>query len=210
MVAGKGGRGRTPKAGKRNKAGRLLTPHDYGNDRVVAFRAAYLSQGGTKASDDLSCAIGQAHAAGLLEGTRFDGRALMEHGREWHRLVRSVYGGAVTTSNMEKIGRSRPSLQDNRTDFRYESWHDIVERLPSSERHTLNTVCVHYGETWDLPPFLIRLINEWRLGKGLQLMGYDGLPGPGALPTRSDREQLERLTSALLAVVAGTQKRSAA
>ncbi|MDP8912809.1 MAG: hypothetical protein M3N39_04440 [Pseudomonadota bacterium] len=209
-MAGKGGRGRTPKAGKRNKAGRLITPHDYGNDRVVAFRAAYLSEGGIKASDDLFCAIGQAHAAGLLEGTRFGGRALMEHGREWHRLVRSVYGGAVTTSNMEKIGRSRPSLEDVRTDFRYESWHDIVERLPAGERHTLNIVCVHYGETWDLPPFLIRLLNEWRLKKGLQLMNYDGSPGSGVLPTRADREQLERLKSALLAVVTGTQKRSAA
>lgn len=209
-MAGKGGRGRTPKSGKRNKAGRLITPHDHGNDRVAAFRADYLSGGGTKASDDLFCAIGQAHAAGLLEGTRFGGRALMEHGREWHRLVRSVYGGTVTTSNMEKIGRSRPSLEDNGSDFRYESWHNIVERLPTSERHTLNTVCVHYGETWDLPPFLIRLINEWRLAKGLQLMGYDGSPGFGVLPTRADREQLERLKSALLAVVTGTQRRRAA
>ena len=209
-MAGKGGRGRTPKAGKRNKAGRLLTPHDYGNDRVAAFRADYLSKGGVKASDDLFCAIGQAHAAGLLEGTRFGGRALMEHGREWHRLVRSVYGGTVSTSNMEKIGRSRPSLEDVRTDFRYESWHDIVERLPASERQTLNTVCVHYGETWDLPPFLIRLVNEWRLGKGLQLISYDGSPGSGGLPTRADREQLERLKSALLAVVTGSQKRNAA
>ena len=76
-------KGRNRKSGDRFPNGKLRPVRDLGNMRVQAHRELYLRHGGIKASDDLDCALGQAHAAGLLEGTRVDGRSLLEHGKEW-------------------------------------------------------------------------------------------------------------------------------
>ena len=154
--------GRRKKGGDRFPSGKLRPVHDYGNVQVQAHRAPFLGQGGVKATDDLHCALGQAHAAGLLEGTRVDGRVLLEHGREWHRLYRATFGGAVLTRNLERIGRSQPNLETTPTDLRYRTWAAIVAGLTAREREYLNLVCVEYGDSWSLPPFLERLINRWK------------------------------------------------
>ena len=203
-------RGRPRKAGARTKSGRLIAPHDYGNDKVAAHRAEYLrhrDSADVKAGDDLFCAIGQAHAAGLLEGTRYDGRVLMEHGREWYRLRLAVIGGGVRTQNFERLGRTEPSRRSTPTDFRYEEWREVLGTLSRRERDVINLVCIDYGASCELPPFLRALTNEWRVLKGLQPLDHFGQPGGGRLPTRADRERLEELKSALLAMVAGARKR---
>ena len=196
--------GRKKKAGDRFPSGRLRQVHDYGNVRVQAHRAAYLRHGGVKASDDLHCALGQAHAAGLLEGTRVDGRVLLEHGKEWCRLYRATFGGAVLTSKLERIGRSQPSLETLPTDLRYRDWAAIVTGLAAREREYLNLVCIEYGDSWTLPPFLERLVNRWKARQRPPL--YAG----AYLPVRGDEAKLEVLRSALLALVEGNRNRRSA
>ena len=194
--------GRKRKAGDRFPSGRLRQVHDHGNVQVQAHRAAYLGHGGgVKASDDLHCALGQAHAAGLLEGTRVDGRVLLEHGKEWCRLYRVTFGGSVPTSNLERIGRSQPSLETNSTDLRYRAWAAIVAGLTPREREYLNLVCIEYGDSWALPPFLERLVNRWKARQRPPL--YAG----AYLPVRGDEMKLEALKSALLAIVEGSRNR---
>ena len=192
--------GRRKKAGARYACGKLR-PHDQGNARVQAHREAYLRHGQVKASDDLHCALGQAHAAGLLHGTRVDGRALLDHGREWHRLYRATFGGHVLTSDLERIGRSVPNLADTATDLRYLAWAAIVAPLSARERYYLNLVCIEYGDSWNLPPFLERLVNRWKARQRPPL--YAGC----YLPVRGDEEKLEALKSALLAIVEARPER---
>ena len=193
--------GRKKKAGDRFPSGRLRQVHDYGNVQVQAHRAAYVQHGGVKASDDLHCALGQAHAAGLLEGTRVDGRVLLEHGKEWCRVYRVTFGGVVPTSNLERIGRSQPSLETTPADLRYRNWAAIVAGLTVREREYLNLVCIEYGDSWTLPPFLERLVNRWKARQMPPL--YAG----AYLPVGGDEAKLEALRSALLAIVEGTRTR---
>ena len=195
----KGGRRR--KAGDRFPNGRLRQVHDYGNARVQAHRAAYIRHGGVKATDDLHCALGQAHAAGLLEGTRVDGRVLLEHGKEWCRLYRVTFGGSIPTRNLERIGRATPSLETTPTDLRYRNWAAIVAGLAVREREYLNLVCIEYGDSWSLPPFLERLVNRWKARQRPPLYAGD------YLPVRGDEVKLEALKSALLAIVEGSRNR---
>ena len=196
-------KGRNRKSGERFPNGKLRPVRDLGNARVQAHRELYLRHGGIKATDDLDCALGQAHAAGLLEGTRLDGRVLLEHGKEWHRLYRATFGGGVQTRNLERIGQSQPSSMTTPTDLRYRAWAEIVAALTPGERECLNLVCVEYGDGWSLPPFLERLINDWKSRQRPPL--YDGR----YLPVRGDRERLELLKSALLAIVEGSRHRLA-
>jgi hypothetical protein len=196
-------KGRNRQSGDRFPSGKLRPVRDLGNDRVRAHRELYLRHGGVKATDDLDCALGQAHAAGLLEGTRVDGRALLEHGKEWHRLYRATFGGGVQTRNLERIGRSEPSNVTTPTDLRYRNWAAIVAGLTARERECLNLVCVEYGDGWNLPPFLERLINAWKAGQRPPL--YAGR----YLPVRGDHERLEALKAALLAVAEGSRRRLA-
>ncbi|MGZ8310879.1 MAG: hypothetical protein ACXWUR_02340, partial [Allosphingosinicella sp.] len=193
--------GRKKKGGDRYPCGKLRPANDQGNDRVRAHRALYLQHGGVKASDDLDCAIGQAHAAGLLEGLRVDGRVLMEHGREWYRLYRATFGGGVQTRNLERIGRSEPSTMTTPTDLRYRNWAGIVAGLTAHERECLNLVCVEYGDGWSLPPFLERLVNAWKARQSPPL--YVGR----YLPVRGDAQRLDALKSALLAIVERSRRR---
>lgn len=193
--------GRKRKAGDRFPSGKLRQVHDYGNMRVQAHRAPFLSHGGVKASDDLHCALGQAHAAGLLEGTRVDGRVLLEHGKEWSRLYRATFGGGVSTLNLERIGRSQPCLDTTSTDLRYRAWAAIVASLAAREREYLNLVCIEYGDGWNLPPFLERLVNRWKARQRPPL--YAG----AYLPVRGDEVKLDALKSALLAIVEGSRNR---
>ena len=202
MARGSGGRKR--KSGGRFPNGRLRQAPDYGNARVQQHREAYLRSGAVKASDDLHCALGQAHAAGLLEGTRVDGRVLLDHGKEWCRLYRATFGGGVVTHNLEQLGRSPPSLTTTSTDLRYVAWAATVASLTSQERHCLNLVCIEYGDSWDLPPFLERLVNRWKARQNPPL--YDGF----YLPIRGDDGKLEALKSALLAIVEGNARRRTA
>ena len=193
--------GRKKKAGDRFPSGRLRPRRDEGNARVQAHRAFYLRHGHVRAGDDLDCALGQAHAVGLLEGTRVDGRVLLEHGKEWCRLYRATFGGGVETHNLERLGRSTPSLATTATDLRYRAWAAVVATLCAAERACLNLVCVEYGEGWDLPPFLERLINGWKARQRPPL--YAG----AYLPVRGDQERLDALKSALLALVEGSRRR---
>ena len=194
-------KGRSRKTGERFPNGKLRPVRDLGNVRVQAHRELYLRHGGIKATDDLDCALGQAHAAGLLEGTRLDGRVLLEHGKEWHRLYRATFGGGVQTRNLERIGKSQPSPVTTPSDLRYRAWAGIVAALTPGERECLNLVCVEYGDGWRLPPFLERLINGWKARQQPPL--YDGR----YLPVRGDRERLDLLKSALLAIVEGSRRR---
>ena len=57
-------KGRSRKTGERFPNGKLRPVRDLGNVRVQAHRELYLRHGGIKATDDLDCALGQAHAAG--------------------------------------------------------------------------------------------------------------------------------------------------
>lgn len=194
-------RGRSRKAGPRFPSGKLRPVRELGNERVQAHRELYLRSGDVKATDDLDCALGQAHAAGLLEGMRVDGRVLLEHGKEWCRLYRATFGGGIRTRNLERIGRSEPSSAITPTDLRYRAWAEVVARLSVRERECLNLVCVEYGEGWALPPFLERLINAWKARRSppLYVDAY--------LPVRGDQERLELLKSALLAIVEGSRYR---
>ncbi len=195
--------GRKKKSGDRYPSGKLKPARDEGNARVLAHRTFYLRHGQVRAGDDLDCALGQAHALGLLAGTRVDGRVLREHGKEWCRLYRATFGGGVQTRNLERIGRSTPSDAVTATDLRYRSWAAVVATLGARERECLNLVCVEYGEGWDLPPFLERLINGWKARQRPPL--YDG----AYLPVRGDQQRLEALKSALLAIVEGSRRRCA-
>jgi hypothetical protein len=87
---------------------------------------------------------------------------LLEHGKEWCRLYRVTFGGAVATRNLERIGRSEPSLETTPADLRYRNWAAIVAGLTPREREYLNLVCIEYGDSWTLPPFLERLVNCWK------------------------------------------------
>jgi hypothetical protein len=199
MARGNGGRRR--RAGERYPCGKLRPAHDQGNDRVRAHRETYRGVAGSRAGDDLDCAIGQAHAAGLLEGTRVDGRVLMEHGKEWHRLYRATFGGGIRTRSFERIGRAEPSAMTTPTDLRYRTWAAIVAGLTIAEREVLNLVCVEHGDGWDLPPFLARLVNAWKARQRLPLAAGAGQPAPG------DERKLAALKSALLAIVEGSRRR---
>ena len=194
------GRGRKRKSGPRYPSGKLRQVHDYGNARVQAHREIYFRHGNVKASDDLHSALGQAHAAGLLEGTRVDGRALLEHGREWHRLYRATFGGSVRTCDLERVGRTVQSLADTGADRRYLDWAEIVAQLTALERRCLNLVCVEYGDSWTLPPFLERLVNRWKARQRPPL--YAG----GYLPIRGDEAKMDALKAALLALVEGNAR----
>ncbi len=194
-------KGRRKKGGDRYPCGKLRPVRDGGNDRVRAHREPYLVHGQVKASDDLDCALGQAHAAGLLEGTDVDGRVLLEHGREWHRLHRSQFGGGVRTVNFERVDRSAPDLAVNGSDLRYRHWSRIVARLGAAERRVLRLTCIEHGDGWALPLFLERLVNGWKARQRPSL--YAG----SELPIEADHEALEQLKSALLALVGGRRHR---
>lgn len=196
-------RGRPRKSGDRYPSGKLRPVRDPGNVRVQAHRELYLRSGQVKATDDLDCALGQAHAAGLLDGTRVDGRVLLEHGKEWHRLYRATFGGGVQTRNLERIGKSAPNLAATPTDLRYRAWAAIVAGLTPAERQCLNLVCIEYGEGWSLPPFLERLVNAWKARQRPPL--YAG----AYLPVRGDHARLDLLKSALLAIAEGSRRRLA-
>ena len=193
--------GRKKKQGARYPSGKLRPARDAGNAKVQDFRDFYLRNGRVRAGDDLDCALGQLHALGLLDGTRVDGRVLLEHGKEWCRLYRATYGGGVQTRNLERIGRSEPVVATTPTDLRYRAWAAIVATLTAAERTCLNLVCVEYGDGWGLPPFLERLVNGWKARQRPPLYAGQYLPVAG------DLERLEMLKSALLAIVEGSRRR---
>jgi len=199
MARGRAGRKRS--AGNRYPNGRLRPVRDGGNDRVQAHREPYLRFGQVKAVDDLDCALGQAHAAGLLEGMRVDGRVLLEHGREYHRLHRGAFGGSVRTCRFERVDRSTPSLAVTSADLRFRMWSKVVARLDPVERRILHLVCIEHGDGWSLPHFLQRLINSWKARQRPSL--YEGAD----LPADTDFAMLDALKSALLALVDGDRAR---
>ena len=195
--------GRKRRNGNRTPSGRLsrIQPPDRGNLRVQALRASF--EGTTlRAADDLHSALGQVHAAGLLSGTGIDPRILLEHGREWHRLYRATFGGGIATSRFERSDGQAPSLVTTATDLKYIRWARVVARLGWLERDCLNRVCVDYGDTLDLPPFLERLLAEWRRDRRL-VRGGEGVVPPEALATRADRERLAHLRNGLVGLVEG-------
>lgn len=193
--------GRKRKKGNRFPSGKLAPANDGGNARVQAHRAPFLRHGDARAGDDLHCAIGQAHAAGLLEGMRVEGRVLMEHGKEWHRLHRATFGGIVATTRFERIGRETASLVLAPADARYVEWAAVVASLGARERRCLHEVCVDHGDSWDVPPFLARLVHAWKVRRGLADQGQSRMPGP------RDHADLAALKSALLALAEGRRAR---
>ena len=189
-------RGRRRRKAERYANGRLKPASDPGNARVRAHRAFWQAHGAVAPGDDLDCALGVAHAAGLLEGTRLEGRVLLARGREWHRLHRWVFGGGAKTHGFESLDRSAPSLETTPLDLRFRAWAKIVAGLPLAERRVLHLVAVEHGDGWALPLFLARLIEA---GKKRRDLAH-----AGARPTAADRRRLAALKSALLALAEGS------
>lgn len=192
-------RGRKRKSGDRYSNGRLRPVRDRGNDRIRALRELYAVHGSGKAGDDLDCALGQAHAAGLLDGADVDARILLEHGREWHRLYRRRYGGSVRTSDFERVDRSEPDLETRSADLRFRLWSRVVDRLEARERAAIDQVCIRHGEGGTLPAFLERLINGWKKKRRPPL--YDG----DHLPIAGDFALLASLKSGLVDLARGVR-----
>ncbi|MGQ0560222.1 MAG: hypothetical protein ACT4OE_11705 [Sphingosinicella sp.] len=191
-------KGRRRRKGERYANGRLKPARDPGNVRVRAHRAFWQAHGAVTPGDDLDCALGLAHAAGLLEGMRVEGRVLLAHGREWHRLYRGVFGGAVKTRALEPLDRSPPSLETTPLDRRFCAWARIVAGLSLPERRVLQLVAIDHGDGWALPPFLARLVEDYKKRRGL---AHAGRP-----PTAADRRKLAALKAALLALAEGGRR----
>jgi hypothetical protein len=149
----------------------------------------------------LHCALGQAHAAGLLEGTRVDGRVLLEHGKEWCRLYRVTFGGSVPDKQARADRPIAAEPRDRSSGSSLSRLGGDRRRLTPREREYLNLVCIEYGDSWALPPFLERLVNRWKARQRPPL--YAG----AYLPVRGDEAKLAALRSALLAIVEGSRNR---
>jgi hypothetical protein len=121
---------------------------------------------------------------------------LLEHGKEWCRLYRATFGGAVrqARSSGRPIGAAP---RDRPADLRYRAWAAIVAGAPPASANVSHLVCIELWRQLDLAAFLERLVNRWKARAAAAALR--GRLPPVAATRRSSR----LLRSALLALVGG-------
>ena len=188
--------GRPRKTGPRSKNGRLVQLRDYGNDRIQAHRAMFdamcIKDG--KAADQVHDGIGQLWALDFLENDAFDSALLRDTARKYAEIYWSRNGAtAPKIGQAERVGFSKPSLQDTGRDFLFERW---LDDLPQYERQVLEHVTIDYWFSDGCAGFVHRLVSTELLSRGR-------LPTFMELSTAHDRDLLESLMLALFVLVDG-------
>ena len=189
-------RGRPRKSGARDKNGRLIQMRDYGNSVVQARRAlfdAMCIKGGT-AADQCFDGIGQLWALDFLDGHHLDPAVLRDTARKYAELYWSRNGAtAPKIGQAERVGYSRPSLNDTGRDLLFERW---VDDLPTYERQVLEHVTTDYWFSDGTAGFVNRLVSTELLARGR-------VPRFVEMATAHDRDLLEALLRALFVLVDG-------
>jgi len=190
-------RGRPRKPGIRTAKGRLIQMRDYGNDRVQQRRAifdAMCIRGGTAAEQAFD-GIGQLWALDFLDGHHLDPAVLRDTARKYAQLYWTRNGAtAPKTGQAERVGFSKPSLEDSRSDLLFERWSDS---LPTYERRVLEHATIDHWFVDRVAPFVDRLVSTELLARGR----FDGFC---ELSTAHDRDLLEALLRALFVLVDGS------
>jgi hypothetical protein len=196
--------GRKKTAGNRSPSGRKKKPStttlrakwDYGNDRVQERRNLFdaLCIRGGKAADQAFDGIGQLWALDFLDGHHLDPDVLRDTARKyaflyWNRNADK----APKTGSPERIGFSRPSLEDTGGSLLFERWADT---LPHYERQVLEHVTVDYWFSDGCAGFVNRLVST-------ELLRRKRIPQLLEMETMRDREMLNALLRALFVLVDG-------
>lgn len=188
--------GRKKKGGAREPSGRpSRAVRDYGNDIVQARRTMFdcMAIRDGKAADEVSDGIGRLWALDFLDGHSIDPAVLRDSGRKYAALywVRNA-DKAPRVSDAERVGFSKPSLEDTRADLLFERW---LDDLPVYERRVLETVVVDHWHSDGEEPFVERLVGRELMQRGRIKFASPEHPG--------DRTQLAALLRALFILVDG-------
>lgn len=145
------GKGRTRKAGKRTKSGRLsragISPFDHGTERAQAMMALY--------GQDGADAIGRAWRSGLL-GDDADAKAMLDTARKISNAYWSAYGtGPITCTLGDKTGGGMGTEAPEKA-RRREEWLsgclDSVKRLGWPQRRFFDQLVIDvnpdHGPDW--------------------------------------------------------------
>ncbi len=210
-MAGKCGRGRTRKPGKRSPSGRLVASHDHGNERVQAMRAMFAVFQGGKAAAIACDPIGKAFAAGLLENHGADPQMMLAAGRDYGEQRRQAYlASEARTGSYERRSKSHASTNSMPGERRFARMCEIVADQRQLGIDAFYSLCVDRQTPDYVPSPLVRLINHQFLLLNKPLRNYDGSEGAGPLPAKADWEWLERGCEVLVAIVQGAQQRRVA
>jgi hypothetical protein len=189
-------RGRPRKSGARDKADRLIRMRDYGNAVVQERRNLFdaMCIRGGKAADQAFDGIGQLWALDFLDGHHLDPDVLRDTARKYAYLYWSRNGAtAPKIGQAERVGFSKPSLEDSRGDILFERW---IDNLPHYERQVLEHVTTDYWFSDGTAGFVNRLVSTELLKRGR-------IPKLVEMDTEHDREMLGALLRALFILVDG-------
>jgi hypothetical protein len=187
--------GRRKKSGKRTATGRLSRARDYGNEFVQQRRALFdgLCIRGGKAADQVFDGIGQLWALDYLDGHHLDPDLLRDTARQYAAIYwRRNADKAPKIGQPERVGYSRPSLDDNGLDWKFETWLDAI---PAYERRVLERVVVDHWFNDGNEPFVERLVGHELMQRGRMKFARPVEP--------NDRETLAALLRALFVLVDG-------
>lgn len=188
---------RKRKTGPRGKTGRLQNwnVRDYGNEIVKARRNMFdcmvIRDG--KAADEVQDGIGRLWALDFLDGHHFDPAVLRDTGRKYGMLYwQRNADKAANIGEAERIGFSKPSLEDTRNDLLFERW---IDDLPRYERSVLEMVVVDHWHTDGEAPFVERLVGRELMERGRIKFASPAHP--------ADQDMLSALLRALFILIDG-------
>lgn len=189
--------------GNRSPSGRLKKAstvagrqnRDYGNEITQARRALFqdkkIKDG--KAADQVHDGIGRLWALDYLDGHHLDPCLLRDTARKYAELfwIRNA-DKAPRIGEAERIGFSKPSLEDTKADLLFERW---IDDLQTEERAALEMVVIDHWHSDKEAPFVDRLVGHELMQRGRIKF---------ARPVESkDRSLLAALLRALFVLVDG-------
>jgi hypothetical protein len=195
--------GRKKTKGNRSPSGRLKKAstvagrqqRDYGNEVFQARRALFDSMAikDGKAVDQAHDGIGRLWALDYLDGHHLDPCLLRDTARKYAELfwIRNA-DKAPNICDAERVGFSKPSLEDSRADLLFERW---IDDLPTEERQALEMVVIDHWHSDKEAPFVDRLV-------GYELMQRGRIKFARPIEA-ADRELLASLLRALFVLVDG-------
>lgn len=203
-------KGRPKKKAPRNENGRLARGRaawDYGNDRIVELESMFSPFQDGKAGQWIKTPIGRAWAVGLLDGYDADPVALRDAGLNYAARYWGYWPCGAGVTNYEREDRRGSGWGDG-SDPRGLAFERLDKAVTDAGRasaaalHSLVVDC-HWFPL-DNPAWLDRLINVRLLSKRRTVSGVL------QMPMRGDAETLKLAAQALLAIVAGIERKKAA
>jgi hypothetical protein len=117
-----------------------------------------------KAADEVQDGIGRLWALDFLDGHHIDPAVLRDTARRYAQLYwQRNADKAPKVGQGERVGFSKPSLNDTASDLLFERW---IDDLPTYERRVLEMVVVDHWHSDGEAPFVARLVGHELMERG--------------------------------------------